>query len=61
MIADIITDKVSLIGQLHHTPQIGAMPQDWNNRGKHIMSGMRKRTWRVRLRKIALDAIPTEV
>ena len=59
--ADMITDKLSLIGQLHHTPQIGAIPKDWKSSGKPMMRGMRKSTWRVRLRKIALGAIPIEV
>jgi hypothetical protein len=57
----VMTDSESLIGQLHHTPQIGAMPSDSNNKGKPIIRGMRNNTCLVKLRKIALGAMPMEV
>jgi hypothetical protein len=59
--ADMMMDNVSLIGQLHHTPQMGAIPIDSNHRGRSMISGIRNRTCRVRLRKIALGAIPIDV
>ena len=59
--AAVITDRLSLIGQLHHTPHIGAIPIDSNHNGKHMIIGIRNNTWRVKLRNIALGAIPTDV
>jgi hypothetical protein len=57
----MMTESESLIGQLHHTPQIGAMPSDWNNKGKPIIRGMRNNTCLVKLKNIALGAMPIEV
>ena len=73
MIAAKITAIKSHRGKLHQTPQIGESEakklsgdeakeaNHWNNNGMSKIHGISNITWRVRLKKIALLAIPIEV
>ena len=60
-IAAVMTDNESLMGNAHQTPQIGAHPISSKSSGKHNIRGIRYNTWRVKLRKIALEAMPMDV
>jgi hypothetical protein len=42
--AAVMTDKASLIGQLHHTPQIGDQPICSKSNGKAMINGIKKST-----------------
>ncbi len=58
MIAAVIAEIVSLMGNAHHTPKIGL---DTKKLGRINAKGMRYSTCRVRLRKMDLPAIPMDV